>query len=386
MLNFDYIVPTKIFFGKGKIEELAGQIKEYAGRILLVYGEGSIKKNGLYDIVINILKNNGITYRELSGVMPNPRIESVRRGINSCRENNLEFVLAVGGGSVIDCAKAICAGFYHEGDPWDFYLRKLNVERALPLASILTLAASGSEMNGNSVISNEATKQKLVVANNKLRPKFSILDPTYTFTVSRRQTQAGIVDIFSHILEQYFSPTKDTFLQDMLAESMLKTCVEYGPIALKEPKNYEARAALLWLSSLALNGLLSYGKIGDWAAHCIEHEVSAMYDITHGAGLAILTPYWMEHVLNELTLPKFLDYSKNIWGIDGQGKLEAAKIAIQKTRNFFKALGLPAQLREVGVEEPKLEEMAEKAVMFGDLGSFKKLKQADVLKILRAAF
>ena len=291
MLDFNYAISTKIFFGKNKIEKLGEELKRYGKNILFVYGGGSIKKNGLYDSVTNIFTRNFIVYHELSGVQPNPRITSVRQGIKLCREHNIESIIAVGGGSVIDCAKTIATGVYHQGDPWEmFLLGDSTIKKALPIGTILTVAGTGSEMNGNAVISNEETEQKLAIHHDLLRPKFSILDPTYTFTVPKNQTAAGTVDIFSHILEQYFSPTKDAFVQNRLAESLLKTCIYYGPIALKEPTNYEARAQLMWTSSLALNGLLGYGKITDWATHGIEHAVSAAYDVTHGVGLAILTP------------------------------------------------------------------------------------------------
>jgi alcohol dehydrogenase YqhD (iron-dependent ADH family) len=387
MLDFNYAISTKIFFGKNKIEQLGEQLKQYGKNILFVYGGGSIKKNGLYDSVTNIFTRNSIVYHELPGVQPNPRITSVRQGIKLCREHNIESIVAVGGGSVIDCAKTIATGVYHQGDPWDlFLLGDSTIKKALPIGTILTLAGTGSEMNGNAVLSNEETVQKLAIHHDILRPKFSILDPTYTFTVPKNQTAAGTVDIFSHILEQYFSPTKDAFVQNRVAESLLKTCIYYGPIALKEPTNYEARAQLMWTSSLALNGLLGYGKITDWATHGIEHAVSAAYDVTHGAGLAILTPYWMENVLNEETTDTFVEYAQNVWQIKGKNDLAIARKGIEKTREFFTRLGMPKTLRDVGVKENKLEDMAQKTVLYGDVGKFKKLGKNDVLAILKNAF
>ena len=387
MLDFNYMVSTKVLFGKNKIERLGEELKQYGKNILFVYGGGSIKKTGLYDSVTNIFSRNSIVYHELPGVQPNPRITSVRQGIKLCREQNIECIVAVGGGSVIDCAKTIAAGFYHEGDPWDlFLLGDSTIKKALPIGTILTFAGTGSEMNGNAVISNEETEQKLAIHNDVLRPRFSILDPTYTFTVPRNQTAAGTVDIFSHILEQYFSPTKDAFVQNRVAESLLKTCIYYGPIALTEPTNYEARAQLMWTSSLALNGLLSYGRITDWATHSIEHAVSAAYDVTHGAGLAILTPYWMQYVLSEETTEKFVEYAQNVWQVKGKNDLAVARKGIEKTREFFTDLGMPKTLRDVGVQENKLEDMAEKTVLYGDVGKFKKLGKNDVLTILKNAF
>jgi butanol dehydrogenase len=387
MLDFNYAISTKIFFGKNKIDKLGDELKRYGKNILFVYGGGSIKKNGLYDSVMNIFRNNSIVYHELSGVQPNPRITSVRQGIKLCREQNIESIVAVGGGSVIDCAKTIATGFYHHEDPWDMFIQgDSTIKKALPLGTILTVAGTGSEMNGNAVISNQETEQKLAIHHDILRPKFSILDPTYTFTVPKNQTAAGTVDIMSHIFEQYFSPTKHAFVQNRLAESLLKTCIYYGPLALKEKTNYESRAQLMWTGSLALNGLLGYGKITDWATHGIEHAVSATYDVTHGIGLAILTPSWMEYVLDEQTTDQFVEYAQNVWQIKEENNLAIAKKGIEKTREFFTNLGMPKTLRDVGVKENKLENMAEKTVLYGDVGKFKKLGKNDVLAILKNAF
>ena len=232
MLNFNYSIPTKIFFGDGQIEVLGNEIKKYGSKVLLVYGKGSIKKTGIYDEVVNILKSNNIEYWELAGVDPNPRITSVREGIKICREEGIDFILPIGGGSSIDCAKVIAAGYYYEGDPWDFLIKKAKVEKALPLGAILTLSATGSEMDAGAVITNMETNQKLSVGHPSMAPKFSILDPTYTFTVPKSQTAAGVADIMSHIFESYFSRTKEAYLQDRMAEALLKTCIKYGKIAL----------------------------------------------------------------------------------------------------------------------------------------------------------
>ncbi|MCY6371871.1 iron-containing alcohol dehydrogenase [Clostridium ganghwense] len=386
MLKFDYSIPTKIHFGKGRIQILARTIKQYGSRVLLTYGGGSIKKNGVYDKIVEILNNNDIPFFELGGIDPNPRLSSVKDGIKICKENNIDFVLAIGGGSVIDCSKIIAAGCYYENDPWDFFTGKARIKEALPIGTILTLAATGSEMNGNAVISNLETEEKLPTAGEVLKPKFSILDPSYTATVPVKQTAAGTVDIMSHAFEQYFSPTEGAFLQDRLAEAVIKTCIKYGPIAINNPEDYEARANLMWASSIALNGLLTYGKFTDWATHGIEHELSAIYDITHGIGLAILTPRWMEYVLDESTVDKFVEYGVNVWGIPmEENKFNTAKKAIEKTKEFFIQLGIPMTLQEVGINEERLEEMAEKATKFRPLGSFKRLKKDDVLQIFKAS-
>ncbi len=386
MLNFNLQFPTRIHFGQGKIEELGKEILQYGTRVLMVYGGGSIKRNGLYDQVVQVFNNNGIYYKELSGVQPNPRISSVRDGVAICKEHNIQLVLAVGGGSSIDCAKIIAAGAKYEGDAWDFFTRKARINEALPLGTILTLAATGSEMNGNAVISNEATLQKKGTGNSYLIPQFSILDPVYTYTVPSEQTAAGTADIMSHVFEQYFSPTPGTFIQDRLAEAMLKTCIHYAPIAIAEPNNYEARANLMWTGCLALNGLLSAGKRTDWATHDIEHELSALYDITHGLGLAILTPYWMLHVLDEQTAVRLAEYARQVWGISENDEITAARAGIKKTAAFFRSLGLAGSLKEIGVENKSLQEMAEKAASSRGLGAFKTLHYQDVLEILQAAY
>lgn len=386
MLNFNLQFPTRIHFGQGKIEELGKEILQYGTRVLMVYGGGSIKRNGLYDQVVQVFNNNGIYYKELSGVQPNPRISSVRDGVAICKENNIQLVLAVGGGSSIDCAKIIAAGAKYEGDAWDFFTHKARINEALPLGTILTLAATGSEMNGNAVISNEATLQKKGTGSSYLIPQFSILDPVYTYTVPSEQTAAGTADIMSHVFEQYFSPTPGTFIQDRLAEAMLKTCIHYAPIAIAEPINYEARANLMWTGCLALNGLLSAGKRTDWATHDIEHELSALYDITHGLGLAILTPYWMLHVLDEQTAVRLAEYARQVWGISENDEMTAARAGIKKTAAFFRSLGLAGSLKEIGVENKSLQEMAEKAVSSRGLGAFKTLHYQDVLEILQAAY
>ncbi len=383
MLDFDCCITTKIFFGRNKIQSLVPEIKACARKLLLVYGGGSIKKNGIYQQTTSLLEKGGFMYKELPGVQPNPRITSVRKGIALCRAHGLEFILAVGGGSVIDCAKAIAAGVFYDKDPWDFFLRKVAVEKALPLATVLTIAATGSEMNGYSVVSNEETQDKLGIGSDLLRPKFSILDPSYTFSLPRQQSAAGVVDIFSHILEQYFCAEPEAYLQDRLAEGLLKTCIEYGPRILENPQDYEARAQVMWASSLALNGLLEYGKTGDWATHCIEHSLSALYDITHGIGLALITPAWMRYVLNRGRLRKFVDYSRNVWGLEADQDLYLAEAAIEKTRSFFTSLGMPQSLHQLGVEEQSLTAMAQKTTQFGAVGNYYKLNTEDVLNILK---
>lgn len=353
---------------------------------MLVYGGGSIKKNGIYDTVVESLRANGLPFWELSGVDPNPRIASVRTGIQICRQNDIDFVLAIGGGSSIDCAKVVAAGYYYESDPWDLMIGRAKIETALPVGTILTLAATGSEMDPIAVISNPETEQKIGLGHPSMAPKFSILDPTYTYSVPANQTAAGTADIMSHVFESYFSKTKGAYLQSRMAEAILKTCINYGPLAIAEPQNYEARANLMWASSLAINGLLSYGKERKWSVHPIEHELSAFYDITHGVGLAILTPHWMEYVLEDNTVEAFREYGLNVWGLKfDHDPYKVAHQAIGKTKEFLIGLGLPTTLREVNIGEEKLELMAKAAVKNGVLGEFRPLDAKDVLTILKAA-
>lgn len=386
MENFHYIIPTEILFGKGSIKGLPEAIKKFGSKVLLAYGGGSIKKIGLYDEVIRLLKENNIEYVELSGIDPNPRITSVREGVKLCKEHNIDVVLPVGGGSTIDCAKVIAAGAKYVGDPWDIVLDASVAKEVLPILSILTLSATGSEMDGFAVISDMDSNNKIGTGSDSMRPKLSILDPEYTFSVPKNQTAAGTADIMSHIFEVYFSNTKGAFIQDRMAEALLKTCIKYGVVAYNDPENYEARANLMWASSLAINGLLTHGKSGAWTVHPMEHELSAFYDITHGVGLAILTPHWMRYVLNESTLDKFVEFGVNVWDIDKNlDKNEIANKAIKMTSDYFKQLEIPTTLREVGIDEEKLEVMANQAVRFGLEYGYKPLSNEDVLNIYKAA-
>jgi alcohol dehydrogenase YqhD (iron-dependent ADH family) len=384
MNNFDLNIPTKIFFGKGQVAKIANEIKQYGHRILLVYGGGSIKKNGIYDQVTKVLKEGNFFVVELHNVKPNPSIESLYEGVKLCREHHLDFILGLGGGSVIDLSKGIAAGFYYEGDPWDFYIYRARVTKALPLGGILTLAATGSEMNGNSVVSNEKLGLKMPMGSELLKPKFSVLDPTFTYSVNAYQTAAGTADIMSHCFEQYFSAVKDTYVQDRLTEAILKTCVQYGPVAVREPANYTARAELMWSSSLALNGILTYGKQGDWATHYIEHKLSALYDMTHGVGLAMITPHWMRTVLNPDTLYKFVNLARNIWGLEDKDEMVLANKGIQATAGFFKGMGIPMTLKEAGIQlnEEEIEKMADSILSFGPVGVIKVLSREEIIQIL----
>lgn len=387
MYNFEFQVDTKVLFGKGQIENLGKEIANYTNKVLLVYGGGSIKKNGIYDSVIKQLETNGIEYFELYNVDPNPRIESVREGARLCKENAINGVLAVGGGSSIDCSKVISAGALYDGDPWDLVLDASLVKKSIPVFTVLTLAATGSEMNGNAVISNMSTNEKLGTRGKCLIPKISVLDPTYTFSVPKKHTAAGTADILSHTFENYFTNIEGGYLQARMAEAILKTCFHYGPIACKTPDNYEARANLMWASSWAINGLISKGSANNWSVHAMEHELSAFYDVTHGEGLAVLTPHWMRYVLNENNVEKFVEYGVNVWGIDSyKDKFYIANEAIDKTQEFFiKELNIPANLRELGIGTENFDKMAQKAVKGKSIRGFVELKADDVKKIYERA-
>lgn len=385
MENFNYSIPTEIFFGRGQIRVLGREILKYGNKVLLVYGGGSIKKNGVYDDVIRELKEFEIPYVELSGVEPNPKLESVIKGREICRQENVDFILGIGGGSSIDCAKAIGASYYYEGNPWDLVMDNSKIERSLPIGGILTISATGSEMNKTAVISNQEENQKYSMNHPDMNPKFSILDPEYTYTVSKYQTASGTADIMSHTLENYFSMVDSAYLQDRLAEAVLKTCIKYGPVAIDQPKNYEARANLMWASSLAINGLLDYGKNTAWSVHTLQHELTAYYDdLPHGIGLAILTPNWMNQVLDKDNMYKFVEYGKNVWNIDGKLKdEEIAKLSIERTREFFESLGISMRLSDYGIGDEYFEEMTEAGLKFrgGSVGSFKPLYFDDIMSI-----
>lgn len=384
MKNFVYSIPTKVYFGKGQVEKLGKALAPYGKKVLLVYGGGSIKRNGIYDAVTGILKEEGFSWEELSGVEPNPRITTVRKGAEICKEKEIDVVLPIGGGSTIDCGKMIAAAACYKGDAWDLVTNGRLIRKALPIVTILTLAATGSEMDSFAVISDIDAHNKIGTGGQVLRPAVSIMDPEYTESVSAYQTAAGTADIMSHIFEAYFSQSIG-YMQDRMAEGLLKTCIEFGVKAVQEPDNYEARANLMWASSWAINDFLCLGKPVSWSVHPMEHELSAYYDITHGVGLAILTPHWMRYVLNEETAPKFKDLAVNVWGIDAAlPAMEAANLAIEKTAEYFKAMGLASTLTEVGIDDKLFEEMAKKVVPQLKR-AYVPLTEEDVIAIYRAA-
>ena len=383
MNNYAYHVPTDIRFGKDQILCLSEEIGKYGKKVLLVYGGGSIKKSGLYDKVYEVLK--GFEIFELPGIEPNPKLTSVKKGADICKENGIDAVLAVGGGSTIDASKHIACAAFYEGDPWDLVLDKTKVTKALPIFTVLTISATGSEMNPGAVISNEETKEKLEINHPLLYPTLSVCDPTYQFTLPKKQTAAGTVDILSHIMEQYFQPNDGAYITDRLSEAAMKTCIKYGPIAIEEPENYEARSNLMWTGSIALNHLFTFGKGGAWSVHPIEHELSAFYDITHGVGLAILTPAWMEYVLSEATVKRFATYARNVWDVTEKEDIPAAKAGIYLTERFFIELGMPEKLSEIGIDDSQFKEMADEAIRTSGLSTraYVRLDASDVEQIYR---
>lgn len=383
--NFNFYNPTKVFFGKGEVEKVGKLVKEYGNTVLLVYGKSSIKKMGLYDQVVRLLKNEDIKIIDFGGIDPNPRIESIREGADLCKKHNVDLVLAVGGGSTIDAAKGIASAALYDGDPWDFYSYKVESIGALPIATILTLAATGSEMNAGSVVTNLETKDKNGWGTQYTYPKFSILDPENTYTVSVHQTGCGIVDALTHVYEFYFS-NEDAYLNDRICEGIMKTIIHYGPIALKDPKNYEARANLMFGSTLALNGISGFAKDFEGFNHLTEHVLSAFYDIAHADGLSVLAPHWMEYILSEKTVNKFYEFAVNVWGVHpGKEKMAIAKVGIKRVFEYYKSLNMPLYLKDLNIIDPPLDEIVDKAVRRDTIGKFVALTKEDVLNILNKA-
>lgn len=384
MQKFTFYSPTKIFFGKNQIGYLSTQVQKYGQKVLMTYGGGSIKKNGIYEAVMEELEDEFEVF-ELGGIEPNPKIESVRQGVEICRREKIDVIVAVGGGSVMDASKAIAAGYYYEADPWDLVTGKARIRKALPLLTVVTINATGSEMNGNAVISNPKTQEKLGFFSELVYPKASFLDPTYLYSLPTIQTAAGTADTMSHVFENYFKEEKAP-IQDGLAEAILRTVIHYTPIAIQDPNNQEARSNLMWASTMALNNMTEVGKPGPWSCHAMEHELSAFYDITHGVGLAILTPRWMERVLDEKSLEKFVDYGMNVWEIDKDKEPWAiAEESIKKTFEFFKSIGVPMTLGQLGIGEERVKEMAKCAYAHGSFNkTYRSLTEKDIENIYRA--
>lgn len=386
--KFVYSIPTKIYFGEDQLGNLVPELKQFGNRVLLTYGGGSIKRIGLYDKVMAELKAGDMEVFEFGGIEPNPRHTTVNKGADICKKEKIDVLLAIGGGSTIDATKVIGSATYYDGDCWDLVSHKAEITNCLPIVTILTLSATGSEMNAGGVISNMETNQKYGLIHPLQRPKASFLDPTNTYSVNAYQTASGSVDILSHIFDVgFFTHDEGLYMVDSLMDELIKTVIKYAPLALKEPENYEARANLMWASSWALNGFLSGGKRIYAILHIMEHELSAYYDITHGHGLAILTPRWMEYILDERTAPIVHHLGVVAFGVDENlPAIEGGKQTASKIYDFyFNTLGLQPNLSDLGIDDNKLAEMAENICHGNDLPdeSFKVLNQKDIENIYK---
>ncbi|MDR3121067.1 MAG: iron-containing alcohol dehydrogenase [Clostridiales bacterium] len=391
MLNFDFYSPARLLFGKDTEKQIGELLKPHAHKVLLHYGGGSIKKSGLYDTVTASLKKSGVAYVELGGVVPNPRLSLVHEGIALCKKENVDLILAVGGGSAIDSAKAIAMGVYYPGDVWEIYEDGKEIEKALPVATILTIPAAGSEASGDTVVTNEEKQLKYGYGSPRLRPLLSVMNPELFFTLPKNQIANGVADMMSHVFERYFTNTTHTDLTDGLCETVLKTIMKNAPAVLDDPKNYDAWCEVGFGGTVAHNGLVGMGRAQDWACHGMEHELSAIYDVAHGAGLAVLTPAWMQYVYKD-NVNMFVQFATNVMGVEGSFRDPDAIVqeGIARLRGFFRRMGLPATLKELGIDGSKLELMAKKATgaEFGDesaIGGLKPLLWQDVLAIYKLA-
>lgn len=386
MNSFSFYNPVKLIFGKGQLSTLSKELAPFGKKVLVVYGGGSIKKSGLYDKVMAELAEGGFEVFELAGVEPNPRLSTAKKGIEICKENDVDAVLAVGGGSVIDCSKLIIAGAKYDGDPWDFVTRKAQPQDALPLGTVLTLAATGSEMNAGSVITNEETEEKYGWGSPLSFPKFSILDPEHTYTVPANQTVYGIVDMMSHMFEQYYNNGTNTPVQDEMIEGVLRAVIETAPKLMDDLTSYEHRETILFAGTLGLNNFLQMGYNGDWASHNIEHAVSAIYDIPHAGGLAIIFPEWMRHNV-KVNPARFARMATKVFGVNPEGKSdeEVAHEGIDRLVEFWTSIGAPQKLSDYEIGDDRIEDMVDKTLVYGPFGNFNKLQAEDVRSILKAA-
>ena len=386
MNDFIYYSPVKIYFGD-HLSQLGKEAALYGKRVLLVSGKGSVRRSGLYARILDELTGAGLEVTELSGVKANPEIDLVRQGGEICRNKGIDLVIGAGGGSVMDTAKWIAAAAFADFDPWRFFSRAKRVEKALPVITIPTTAATGSETNASGVMSNPSTKDKLGRSASAILPKAAFLDPENTFGVDPYQTACGAADMFSHIIEVYFSRDTGLFMLDTMMEGMLKTIIRYGPAAVEKPDDYEARANLMWTAGWAINGLIGRGKKHAWSCHPIEHELSALYDMTHGLGLAVLMPEWMDHVLNEDTAERFRRFGCEVFGVDESlPAMSAARQSILETERFlYQDLGLPSCFKKDEIPEQDLPLIAKKAVWNGNLANgYQPLSEEDVIAILKA--
>ncbi len=389
MDNFVFYAPTLFAFGNGEEKKVGSLVKQFGGsKVLLVYGGGSVKRNGAYDAVTASLQEAGIAWFELSGIQANPRSGKVYEGIEICRKESVDFLLAVGGGSVIDTAKAIGMGALYDGDFWDFFSGKAKIERTLPVGTVLTISAAGSEGSDSCVITHENGNLKWgIPKTDVVRPKFSVLNPTYTCSLPLYQLACGAVDMFAHICERYFSNTPDVELTDRLAEALMKTVVDAAPKAIANPDDYASHADLMWTGMLAHNNTCGVGRVQDWASHQIEHELSAFYDCAHGAGLAVVMPAWMTYVMAHDVM-RFAKFAVNVFGceMDYAHPELTAKAGIARLKEFFHAIGMPITFAEVGAKEEDIPAMvahrSEKPNGF-PFGGFVKINPEEMEAILR---
>ncbi len=389
MNNFEFFNPCKIVFGKDTELEVSNYIKSFGGKkVLLHYGGGSVKANGLYDRVVGNLKEGGVAFVELGGVQPNPRLELVNEGIDLCKKEGVDFILAMGGGSVIDSSKAIGMGCHYD-NIWDYYMnpsKAATIDKTIPVGVILTMPAAGSESSKATVITNGLYKR--AINNDTIIPKFAIMNPEVTYSMPKNQIVNGAADMMAHLMERYFTNTQNVDLTDRLLEAALTTVIRYTPIAVENPTDYAARSEIMWAGTLAHNGLFGKGRDEDWASHAIEHELSAEYDIAHGAGLSIVMPAWMKYVYKE-NVAKFAQFAQRVFGISyGVGQEEAQALAgIRELEIFFKSVGLPIRMGEAQIPTDKFELMATRLFegKGETIGQFKKLKTPDVIEIYKLA-
>ncbi|WP_027964371.1 iron-containing alcohol dehydrogenase [Halalkalibacillus halophilus] len=384
MENFTFHNPTKLVFGRGQLETLPTLIPENVERVLVVYGGGSIKRNGIYDSTVKLLQDHGYATYDLAGVEPNPRLKTVQKGADLCKNENIDFVLAVGGGSVIDASKTIASAAKYDGDAWDLVTREAEPQDALPLGTILTLAATGSEMNAGAVVTNWETNEKYGWGSPYSYPLFSILDPVHTYSVPKDQTVYGMVDMMSHVLEQYFHTPTNSPVQDRMAEGILRSIIETAPKLLNNLESYEHRETIMYAGTMAFNGILQMGYRGDWATHNMEHAVSAVYDIPHAGGLSILFPNWMKHNMHVNT-ERFKQLAVRVFGVNPEGKTddEVALEGIERLSKFWSALGAPTRLADYDIDDSQIELMVDRAMKRGPFGNFTKLHEGDVRSILQ---
>ena len=387
MNNFVFFPATKYVFGKGVENKVGNEAKAFGmKKPLIVYGKGSVVRSGLLDRVKKSLDESGIPYAELGGVQPNPVDEKVYEGIELAKKEGIDSVLAVGGGSSIDTAKAIAAAMPYDGDFWDFYCGKAKVAEALPVGVVLTIPAAGSEGSGNTVITKLDGLHKLGMGSDLLRPKFALMNPELTFTLPKYQTAAGITDMMAHIMERYFTNTPDVEITDRVAEGVLKAIITEAPKVIADPMDYEARANIMWSGTLAHNGVCSGGRVEDWATHGLEHELSAVYDVTHGAGLAVMFPAWMTYAMRS-NPGKLAQFARRVFDIKEEDDTKAAELGIEALKGFLTSIGMPVTMKELGIDAPDFDLLARKVTenKGAEFGNYIKINKDTAEEIYRIA-